>query len=99
MFHIYKGKHHNFTDFALKMPFHLLGPKKVRELQMEVDSAHNEARGYSAELFRVKGQYESCNETIESLRRENKNLAGKQYHLFFIRSVFINVSYLQRQTS
>jgi hypothetical protein len=51
---------------------------------MEVDAAHNEARGYSAELFRVKGQYESCNETIESLRRENKNLAGKQYHLFFI---------------
>jgi chromosome segregation ATPase len=57
---------------------------KVRELQMEVDSAHNEARGYSAELFRVKGQYESCNETIESLRRENKNLAGKQYYSFFI---------------
>jgi predicted nuclease with TOPRIM domain len=49
---------------------------------MEVDSAHNEARGYSAELFRVKGQYESCNETIESLRRENKNLAGKTKSLF-----------------
>ena len=57
---------------------------KVRELQMEVDSAHNEARGYSAELFRVKGQYESCQETIESLRRENTNLAGKQYHSFLI---------------
>ena len=52
---------------------------KVRELQVEVDTALNEARGYSAELFRVKGQYESCQETIESLRRENKNLAGKLY--------------------
>ena len=52
---------------------------KVKELQTEVDSAHNEARSYSAELFRVKAQYEESHETIESLRRENKNLAGKSY--------------------
>jgi peptidoglycan hydrolase CwlO-like protein len=52
---------------------------KVKELQTEVDSAHNEARSYSADLFRIKAQYEESHDTIESLRRENKNLAGKSY--------------------
>ena len=50
---------------------------KVKELQTEIDTAHTEARGYSAELFRVKAQYEETSDTIEALRRENKNLAGK----------------------
>ncbi|CAG2223441.1 MYH6_7 [Mytilus edulis] len=50
---------------------------KVKELQTEIDTAHTEARGYSAELFRVKAQYEETSDTIEALRRENKNLADE----------------------
>ncbi|XP_071128910.1 myosin heavy chain, striated muscle-like isoform X1 [Mytilus edulis] len=50
---------------------------KVKELQTEIDTAHTEASGYSAELFRVKAQYEETSDTIEALRRENKNLADE----------------------
>lgn len=49
---------------------------KVNDLQAELENAQKEARGYSAELFRVKAQVEEANDTIEALRRENKNLAG-----------------------
>lgn len=49
---------------------------KVSELQVELEGAQKEARSYSAELFRVKAQVEESQDSIEALRRENKNLAG-----------------------
>lgn len=50
---------------------------KCNDLQSELENAQKEARGYSAELFRVKAQLEEANDTAEALRRENKNLAGE----------------------
>lgn len=50
---------------------------KVSSIQVELDNSQKEARGYNAELFRVKSQFEETGDTIESMRRENKNLAGK----------------------
>lgn len=50
---------------------------------MELENAQKEARGYSAELFRVKAQVEEAQDSVEALRRENKNLAGKEQHRRF----------------
>lgn len=50
---------------------------KCNDLQAELENAQKEARSYSAELFRVRAQCEEVGDTVESLRRENKNLAGK----------------------
>lgn len=52
---------------------------KCNDLQMELENAQKEARGYSAELFRVKAQVEESNDSVEALRRENKNLAGASF--------------------
>jgi hypothetical protein len=49
---------------------------RVRDLQTELENAQKEARSYSAELYRTKAQAEEANDTIDSLKRENKNLAG-----------------------
>lgn len=49
---------------------------KVNDLQLELEAAQKEARSYSAELFRVKAQVEESQDSVEALRRENKNLAG-----------------------
>lgn len=58
---------------------------KVRSLQGEFENAQKESRSYSAELYRVKIQYDESGDTIDSLKRENKNLAGKQsYEMCFI---------------
>ena len=51
----------------------------MNDLQSELENAQKEARGYSAELFRVKAQLEEAHDTVEALRRENKNLAGEAY--------------------
>lgn len=53
---------------------------KYNDLQVELENAQKEARGYSAELFRVKAQLEEAHDTAEALRRENKNLAG-EFHM------------------
>ena len=50
---------------------------KVNDLQSELEQAQKEARSYSAEIFRLKAQVEESHDQVESLRRENKNLAGK----------------------
>jgi len=49
---------------------------RVKDLQAELENAQKESRSYSAELYRTKAQFEESNDTIESLKRENKNLAG-----------------------
>lgn len=58
---------------------------KVSELQVELEGAQKEARSYSAELFRVKAQVEESQDSIEALRRENKNLAGTNLQSIFKR--------------
>ena len=49
----------------------------MNDLQSEFENSQKEARGYSAELFRVKAQVEEAHDSMDALRRENKNLAGE----------------------
>merc|ERR1711887_113775 len=50
---------------------------KVDDLAAELDASQKECRNYSTELFRVKAAYEENLEQIDSVRRENKNLADE----------------------
>ena len=50
---------------------------KVKDLQVELENAQKEARSYSAELYRTRSQWEESISTIESVKRENKNLSGE----------------------
>lgn len=52
---------------------------RVKDLQTELENAQKEARSYSAELYRTRAQWEESNSTIESLKRENKNLSGERF--------------------
>jgi predicted nuclease with TOPRIM domain len=48
-----------------------------------LEVSQKEARSYSAELFRVKAQVEEGQDSVDALRRENKNLAGMQFlHIY-----------------
>ncbi|CAL4161984.1 unnamed protein product [Meganyctiphanes norvegica] len=48
---------------------------KVDDLARDVDGSQLEARNYSAELFRMKAQYDESLEHLDVVRRENKTLA------------------------
>jgi chromosome segregation ATPase len=48
---------------------------KCEGITIELDVSQREARQYSAEVFKVKAQYDECQESLESIRRENQNLA------------------------
>ncbi|KAL4239976.1 hypothetical protein ACF0H5_000772 [Mactra antiquata] len=50
---------------------------KVRSVQSEFENAQKESRSYSAELYRIKIQFEESGDTNEALKRENKNLADE----------------------
>jgi myosin heavy chain 6/7 len=50
--------------------------RKVSDLQNELDNAQRESRSNAAEAYKFKSQLEETQEVIESLRRDNKNLAG-----------------------
>lgn len=67
---------------------------KVSELQVELEGAQKEARSYSAELFRVKAQVEESQDSIEALRRENKNLAGTNLQSIFERYLIHCLSFI-----
>lgn len=67
---------------------------KVSELQVELEGAQKEARSYSAELFRVKAQVEESQDSIEALRRENKNLAGTNLQSIFERYLIYCLSFI-----
>ena len=51
------------------MPFFLPG------ITRELEDSQKEARHYSAEVFKMKSQYEESQDSIEAIRRENKALA------------------------
>merc|ERR1719317_1056096 len=48
---------------------------KVDDLARDDDSSQLEARSYSAELFKMKAQYDESLEHLDVVRRENKTLA------------------------
>jgi len=50
---------------------------KVDDLAAELESSQKECRNFSTELFRVKAAYEENLEQLDSVRRENKNLADE----------------------
>merc|ERR1719369_643621 len=50
---------------------------KVDDLSAEYDASQKEARNYSTELFRVKACYEENLESLDGVRRENKNLGDE----------------------
>lgn len=52
--------------------------RKQQETAGELDAAQRENRAAAAEVFRQRSHIEELLESIESLKRENKNLTGSQ---------------------
>jgi myosin heavy chain 6/7 len=50
--------------------------RKVSDLQGELDKSQKESRANAAEVYKLRAQIEETNDTIDGLRRENKNLSG-----------------------
>ena len=50
---------------------------KCNDLTSELQSAQSDARGYSAEVFKLKSQLENAQDAADALKRENKNLADE----------------------
>nr|XP_045582189.1 myosin heavy chain, muscle-like isoform X2 [Procambarus clarkii] len=50
---------------------------KVDDLAAELDASQKECRNYSTEHFRVRAAYEENLEHLDTVRRENKNLADE----------------------
>jgi len=48
----------------------------VTDLQSELEQSQRESRDHAAEVYRQRTQIDDTNDIIESLKRENKNLAG-----------------------
>ena len=60
--------------------------RKVADLQIELENAQKEARSNAADSYKIKAQLEETHETIDALRRENKNLSGNffvNYYFFY----------------
>ena len=51
--------------------------RKVADLQMELDRVNHDNRNMSGEIYKLRSQLEESIDTIEALKRENKNLSGK----------------------
>lgn len=50
--------------------------KKVADMQGELEQANRDSRDHAAEVYRQRAEIDNSNDIIESLKRENKNLAG-----------------------
>ena len=48
----------------------------MTDLQSELEQSQRESRDHAAEVYRQRTQIDDTNDIIESLKRENKNLAG-----------------------
>jgi len=48
----------------------------VADLQSELETAQRDSRDHAAEVYRQRSAIDDSNDVIESLKRENKNLAG-----------------------
>jgi len=51
--------------------------RKVTDLQTELDASQKESRANAADAYKLKAQLDENRETIDALRRENKNLSGQ----------------------
>lgn len=51
--------------------------QKCEDITMELEVSQRESRLLSAEMFKLRAQYEESLELTESVRRENKNLADE----------------------
>lgn len=50
---------------------------KADDLTLEIDASHNESRNYNSELFRLRAAHGEATEQIDTVKRENKNLADE----------------------
>ncbi len=50
---------------------------KSDDLQSEIEASQAECRNFSSEFFRVKSAQEEMQEQLDTVRRENKNLADE----------------------
>lgn len=50
---------------------------KVEDLGSELDASQKEARNYQSELFRLKAAWDEATEQLDTVKRENKNLADE----------------------
>jgi len=50
--------------------------RKVSDLQAELEKSQKESRATAAEVYKLRAQLEESHETVEAVRRENKNLSG-----------------------
>ena len=51
--------------------------RKVADLQTELERSQKESRATAAEVYKLRAQLEESQDTIEAVRRENKNLSGE----------------------
>ena len=50
--------------------------RKVADMQGELERSQRESRAHAAEVYKLRSQIDETHETIEAVRRENKNLTG-----------------------
>ena len=50
--------------------------RKVADLQAELENAQRESRSNAAEVYKLRAQIDELMESMEALKRENKNLSG-----------------------
>ncbi len=50
---------------------------KVADLQAELESSQRDSRTNAAEVYKLRAQIDEGHDSIEALRRENKNLSGQ----------------------
>lgn len=48
----------------------------MQDVQKELEEATREARGNAAEVYKLRGNIDEHHDSMEALRRENKNLTG-----------------------
>jgi len=52
--------------------------KRVAEQQTETERWQKECRNHVAETYRIKAQVDEAQQTVEALRKDNKNLNGER---------------------
>jgi len=55
--------------------------RKVADLQAEYEKSQKDGRSTAAEVYKLRAQLEESHDTIESVRRENKNLSDEIHDL------------------
>merc|ERR1719346_139089 len=55
--------------------------RKVADMQHELEQASSESRANAAEVFKMRAQIDESHDSVEALRRENKNLADEIHDL------------------